>query len=205
MINRPVFKIKDWQKKKFEKHYINYKLTKEFESDFEAAEKSWVELNEKLKKAKREYYDSHRAVKTCDETARAALSNPKISQDQREKLEDKSKKAREDVERAQKRYKDTLIEMDIYRPHHIQKMQDVFAKTQNFEQERMLFFKQTFTECYDILAHLHQDERFDELLERYLRVVNGVNPKNDLDWWAVNFGPGTAPNWPRYEEYHEKN
>ena len=40
---------KEWMKKKYEKHYINYKQTKEFEQDFELAEKSWVELNEKIK------------------------------------------------------------------------------------------------------------------------------------------------------------
>lgn len=192
-------------KKKYEKHYINYKQTKEFEQDFELAEKSWAELNEKLKRGRRDYYDAHRAVRACEEAARAASTSPKVSQEQRDKLDEKTKRAREEVERAQKRYKDTLIEMDIYKPQHMRKMLDVFTKTQNFEQERMLFFKQTFTECYDTLSRLYQDERLDELFEAYLRTVNGVDAKGDLEWWEMNFGPGTQANWPTYEEYQEKS
>lgn len=204
-MNNPVFKIKEWAKKKYEKHYINYKQTKEFEQEFELAEKSWVELNEKLKRAKREYYDAHRAVKSCEETARSASTNPKISQDQREKLDEKTKRAREEVERSQKRYKDTLIEMDIYKPQHMRKMLEVFAKTQTFEQERMLFVKQTFSECYDVLSKINQDERFDELFEAQRESIQSVDAKSDVEWWEITFGPGTQANWPAYEEFQEKN
>lgn len=192
-------------KKKYEKHVINYKQTKEFEQDFDLAEKSWVELNEKAKRCKKDYYEAHKTVKSCEETAKAASTSPKVSQEQREKLDEKTKKAREEVERALKRYKDTLIEMDIYKPQHMRKMLDVFAKTQNFEQERMLFFKQTFAETYDILSKLYQDERIDQLFEAYLAHINAIDAKSDLEWWELNFGPGTQANWPVFEEYQEKN
>ena len=87
IINNPVFKIKEWVKKKYEKHVINYKQTKEFEQDFDLAEKSWVELNEKAKRCKKDYYEAHKTVKSCEETAKAASTSPKVSQEQREKLE----------------------------------------------------------------------------------------------------------------------
>lgn len=205
LVNRPVLKINDWQKKKYEKHLVNFKQTKEFEKDFEIAQKSWFDLNEKLKKAKKEYYESIKATKTSEETAREARSNPKISQDQRDKLDEKSKRSREEQEKAQQRYKDVLKEMDIYKPHHMEQMGQVFNKTQNFEKERMLFFKQTFKECLDILAQSHQDDRYDQLIADYLNVINNVDPESDLAWWSNNFGIGTRPNWPVYEEYQERS
>jgi hypothetical protein len=204
IVNKPVMKIKDWQKKRYEKHIVNFKQTKEFENEFESAQKSWFELNEKLKKAKKDYYDAIRGARAAEEASRAALTNPKMNQEQRDKLEEKSKRAREEEERAQRKYKDVLIEMDIYKPRHMQKMTDVFAKTQNFEQERMLFFKQTFMECYALHRQAHTDARFNDLFENFHVVVDNINPKEDLDWWANTFGPGTAPNWPVYEEFHEK-
>lgn len=201
LVNRPVFKIKDWLKKKYEKHIINYKQTKEFENEFENAEKSWVELNDKLKKHKKEYYESIKTTKQNEETARSAQSNPKINQEQREKLDEKAKKSRDDEERARKRYKDTLTEMELYKPHHMSKMSEVFGKTQNFEQERILFFKQTLFECHEILEKESKEDKFAELFEEFMEHINNVNPNNDLEWWSQNFGADTKPNWPAFEEY----
>lgn len=204
LVNSPVFKVKEWTKKKYEKHYINYKQTKEFEQEFEAAEKSWLELNEKLKKCRRDYYDAHRTVLQCDKTAKEARVNPKVSQDQRDKLDEKTKRAREDVERSRARYKDTLTEMDIYKPEHMRKMLDVFARTQTFEQERMLFVKQTLAECYDILDKQRRDRRFDELFDEWRGSLEAVDARADVEWWEMTFGPGTQANWPGFEEFQEK-
>ena len=50
LINYPVFKIKDWLKRKYQRSIINFKQTKEFEENFEEAQSSWLELYDKLKK-----------------------------------------------------------------------------------------------------------------------------------------------------------
>ncbi|CAF0845862.1 unnamed protein product [Brachionus calyciflorus] len=203
LINRPVLKIKDWLKIRYEKSIINYKQTKEFENEFETAEKSWLVLNEKLRKYKKEYFDSIKDTKQSEETAKMAQSNPKYTLEQRSKLEEKVKRCKEEQERALKLYKDTLIELDLYKPRHIAKMTEVFEKTQNFEQERILFFKRTFSECQEILQNHHVNERFDEIFEEALQNINSVNPEDDLNWWSKHFGVETKPNWPVFEEYNQ--
>ena len=126
----------------------------------------------------------------------------KLNQEQKQKIEEKLNKAREDQEKALNKYKQILTEMDIYKPQHIKKMTEVFDRTQNFESERMLFFKQTFVECSDILK-IQNDERFEHIFNQYLEKVNKTNPKNDLDWWSRHFGVDTTPNWPVFEDHEE--
>jgi hypothetical protein len=203
LINKPVFKIQDWLKKKYEKHFFSFKQTKEFENEFVSNAKPWVEQIEKLKKFKREYYESIKATKQAEDQVLTGQSNPKLSQEQKEKLEEKAKRSREEQDRSLRRYKDQLIQIDLYKPTHIEKMTDVFNKTQNFEHDRMMFFKQTFMECYDILQ-IHRDERFDAIFDNYINQVNLVNPKSDLEWWSRTYGPDTKPNWPAFEEYREQ-
>jgi hypothetical protein len=200
LINKPVFKIQQWLKKKYEKSFLSYKQTKEFEADFVTNAKPWVEQIEKLKKLKREYYDSIKATKQAEDQATAAQSSPKHSQEQKDKLEEKAKRSREEQDRALKRYKDQLVQIDLYKPRHMEKMIEVFNKTQNFEHDRMMFFKQTFLECYDIMQ-IHQDERLDTIFSNYINQVNNLNPKHDLEYWSHKYGPDTRPNWPVFEEY----
>ena len=200
LINKPVFKIQQWLKKKYEKSFLSFKQTKEFEADFVTNAKPWVEQIDKLKKLKREYYDSIRATKQAEDQATAAQSSPKHSQEQKDKLEEKAKRSREEQDRTLKRYKDQLVQIDLYKPRHMEKMIDVFNKTQNFEHDRIMFFKQTFSDCYDIMQ-IHQDERLDTIFSNYIKQVNNVNPKHDLEYWSHKYGPDTRPNWPVFEEY----
>jgi hypothetical protein len=64
----------------------------------------------------------------------------------------------------------------------------------------MIFFKQIFLECHDLIP-IHNDERFDEMLAEYVDKVNKANLVNDLEWWSRHFGVDTQPNWPQFEEY----
>lgn len=205
LINKPVAKIKNWLKTKYEKSTFDFKFkqTREFESEFKSAEKSWVDLNDKLQRHKKEYYESIKASKHSDNVARSAQTNPKINQEQRDKLEEKSQRAREEEEKARKRYQDTLTEIELYKQRHIEKMTEVFNRTQNFEQERILFFKQTLIEAHDYLK-IHNDERFDQLFNLLVHHLNLISPMHDLDWWSKNYGVDMQAVWPSFEEYQEK-
>lgn len=202
LINYSVFKIKDWLKRKYQRSIINYKQTKEFEENFEEAQSSWVDLYDKLKKSKKEYEEAIETRKSCHETAVSAESNPKYTPEQRLKLCQRDEKAVEDQQRAREKYKESVIQMNLYQPRYIENMTEAFAKTQNFEQERMLFFKQIFLECHEVLQ-IHHDERLDELFEELLQKVNSINPQSDIEWWAGKYGTGTQGNWPQFEDLDE--
>lgn len=199
LINYPVFKIKDWLKRSYQKSFINYKQTKEFEENFEEAQSAWIELYDRMKKSKKEYEESIQHSKKTQEESVSAESNPKFTPEQRTKLEQRAEKAVEEQARFKEKYKESVIQMNLYQPRYIENMTEAFNKTQNFEQERMLFFKQVFLECHEILQ-IHQDERFDELFEELVGRVNSINPQDDVEWWSNHYGLGTQPNWPEFED-----
>ena len=154
----------------------------------------------KLNGCKVGYYDSIEKAKLKEEKALSSQSDPKLNQEQKDKMSEKAQKARDDQEKALKSYQQTLTEIDLYKPQHIKKMSEVFNKTQDFELQRMLFFKQIFVECHDLLK-TYEDERFPQIFDEYVDKVNTANAKSDLDWWSRHYGVDTQPNWPQFEEY----
>jgi hypothetical protein len=187
LINYPVFKIKDWIKRHYAKNIINYKRTKEFEENFEDAQKSWVELNGRMVKAKKEYVESIKNARNANDAAISAESNPQHTNESRNKLKQKAENAVDEQARSKEKYKESVIQMNLYRPRYVENMTEAFNKAQNFEQERMLFFKQVFLECHELMQ-IHQDERFDELFEELLQKINSINPQEDIGWWSEKYG-----------------
>ena len=168
--------------------------------DFNNAEKSWRDYIEKLNRSRDNYYESIQKAESKEEKSVSSQNDPKLSQEQKDKINEKALKARDDEKKGLDSYKQTLMEIDLYKPQHIKKMTEVFNRTQDFEQQRMMFFKQIFQECHDLIP-IHNDERFDEMLAEYVDKVNKANPVNDLEWWSRHFGVDTQPNWPQFEEY----
>jgi len=200
LMNEPVNKVKEWLKVNYQKHIINYKKTKEFEDKFIEAQKNWSNLFNKMKKLEKEYKESIENTASCEKTSAAAESNPKILSEQRYKLVDKVLKAKVDQEKSREAYKNSVSEMDLYKGRYIKDMEEVFNLTQNFERERMMFFKTILNEAREKLE-IQQDPRFDELFLESQRIINGIMPDNDLDWWRRNYGTDTVASWPTFIDY----
>lgn len=93
LINYPVFKVKDWIKRHYAKNILSFKQTKEFEENFEDAQKSWVELNDRSKKARKEYLEAIKSARNANEAAESAESNPQHTAESRAKLQQKAEHA----------------------------------------------------------------------------------------------------------------
>jgi hypothetical protein len=89
---------------------------------------------------------------------------------------------------------------DLHKQRYIEQMEEEFEKTQHFEQERMLFFKNIFVKCRGLLQ-IHDDERFDDLFTELQRQLDQVNPGKDLEWWKDHYGTGTSCQWPQFIDY----
>lgn len=201
IVSGPITKIKQFVKQKYQKHIINYKKTKELEDEFEEAQKSWAKLIEKMNKFRKEYYESIKLTRQTDEAARAADVNPKMSDDQRRKMRGKVDTCQREQENYRKRYEDIIKELDLYRPIYVENMTKVFEKTQNLEQERMIFFKQMFLECREILMKIPNDDRNDLIFEELMESLSKLNAQEDTEWWSNQYGIGTKAIWPKFEEY----
>jgi hypothetical protein len=204
IIEQPVTSIKSWVKINYQKHILNFKKTKDFEERFEEAQKNWSNLYHKMEKCEKEFKESIQTTLHCEQTSKSAESNPKYTSEQKYKLQEKAIKAKNDQAKAKEKYQESVIQLDLYRPRYVEQMQVEFKKTEHFEQERMLTFKQVLLKCHDLLEKQHSDDRFDDLYLELQKKINEINPSVDLEYWSNRFGPGTPQNWPVFID-HEKN
>jgi hypothetical protein len=200
IINKPCARIKQWQKDNYPKHFINFKIIKELEDKFEEAQKPWEKLYDRLRKAKKDYYDAVKTAHACADTARSAESNPKYNEEQRLKLNDKLDNSVKDEDREKRKYEEVIKEMDLYKTRYIENMTEVFNEAQQIEKDRMIFFKEIFESCHQILQ-THKDERFQKVFLYYLECIKKMDSNADVEWWSNNFGVGTKPTWPEFENY----
>jgi len=171
LMNNPVLEVKQWIEENYPNNLfnINYKL-QQFAAEFEEAQMSWKEMNKRVMDAKKKYHESIR-----------------VNRPPHEQIE------------ARDRYEMLLRQMDSYKSRYVEKMTNVFEKTQQFELQRMLFFKQIFGECHDLLQ-TYEDPRYPAAFARLSAELGKMQPKDDLAWWSMNYGTGTQPVWPQLEE-----
>lgn len=153
-----------------------------------------------MKKLEKEFKEAIADATESEKASQSAESNPKFTSEQRVKLKDKSIKDKEEQAKAKKRYKESIVELDLYKPRYIENMDEVFKYTQNFERERMLFFKNIFDKCHELLQ-IQNDERYDELFKELHEKISNISPNDDLNWWANHYGPGTQTDWPKFIDY----
>lgn len=195
-------KTKQFIKDKYQKHFVNFKKTKELEDEFEEAQKNWAKLLERMNKAKREYYDAIKSTRSAVAAAREADSNAKVSEENRQKLHAKAESSERDQDAFKRKYESTLTDLEANKQKYIDDMSRVFQKTQNLEQERMVFFKQMLLECHSILQ-TYNDDRHGFIFNELKDSIERLRPEEDTEWWSNKYGPGTKPNWPKFEEYRK--
>jgi hypothetical protein len=174
-------KLKQWRKDNYEKSIINYKKSKEFEKDFEHAQKPWNKLLESISEAKQNYYKLFKLLKQCDQQK---LSMPAETPAETQKqIVDHYIQVKLDVDTARTKYQQLLRDVTPGaepRQRYEANMIEVFQHTQAFEKKRLDFFKEIFTEY---IKTLQQQAVFNKMLDDYVRVLQIHNAQADLDAW----------------------
>ncbi|OWF51969.1 protein kinase C and casein kinase substrate in neurons protein 2-like isoform X2 [Mizuhopecten yessoensis] len=192
--------IKQWQKDNYHKSLMHFKETKEMEDGFKKAQKPWEKKYTKLQAAKKEYHTACRNEKTTANQENNARGDSAVSQDQLKKIQDKLRKYQADVEQSKDKYEACLNDLNGYNAKYIEDMNEVFEKCQNFERERMEFFKKTMFVLHECLD-LSSEPRFSKLYSDLHDTISKADSDSDLAWWSQKSGADMPMNWPTFEEY----
>lgn len=100
----------------------------------------------------------------------------------------------------QDKYKSALSDLDGYNSRYMEDMENAFSKCQDFERERLSFFKEVLL---SMQGHVNVSNKaaLPEIYSNMLNCINRAAADSDLEWWRNNNGPGMAMNWPVYDEY----
>ncbi len=198
----PVSSIKAWVKERYQKSALkNFKQVKEFEADFETAQKSWQKMFEKMKQRKKEYYvycQKERSALTKSETIR---SNIDKTEDQKKKVVQEHELAKYETDRAKKSYIDEVQKLSMYRDTYEKAMKDVFRKTDDFEEVRKRKFEEILRDAHRLFEEQVYSDQYKATLNNFMETLNHINHKHDIQCWEKMYGAGMEFVQPEFEEY----
>lgn len=196
-----IHKIRQWITDNYQKHILTIFIKKQFQEEFEEAQKPWAKSYEKMMKAKKDYYSSIKLAKSAEQTAKFSQSSSDKSEDQKRKLQQDAELAKSEQEKARERYQDEVHAMDLSKERYETNMRKVFQKTQNFEKARKEFFHEIFSEFHTFLLEQVRDPRHLDILKEYNDSLTTFNADIDLKMWSESKGADMDPTWPIFEEY----
>ncbi|CAH1787194.1 unnamed protein product [Owenia fusiformis] len=201
LVNDVIPQIKQWQKDHFHKQMMGgSKESKEMDENFRKAQKPWAKKLEKVQKARKEYHNACKQEKSANIQENNAKGDSAISPDHLKKIQDKAEKARRDVESTHSKYEAALNDINSYNAKYMEDMTEVFDKCQEFEEKRLIFFKEMLFgihKCLDISSNPIYSQIYQDLHQN----ISHADFQKDLKFWSNNNGVGMAMNWPVFEEY----
>ncbi|XP_042198049.1 protein kinase C and casein kinase substrate in neurons protein 1 isoform X2 [Callorhinchus milii] len=194
-------KVKNWQKDMYHKQMIGgFKETKEAEDGFRKAQKPWAKKLKEMEVAKKAYHLACKEEKMAITRETNSKADQSVTADQQKKLQDKVDKCKQEVQKAKEKYEKGLDELGKCTPQYMENMEQVFEQCQQFEEKRLIFFREVLQ---DIKRHLNLTENnsYAIIYQDLEQAIRMADAQEDLKWFSNTQGPGMPMNWPQFEEY----
>ncbi len=195
-------KMVNYKKENYGKSILHIKKIKEFERDFEQAQKSWVKLLDKINKAKKDYQDAHRQLKKAEIAEKIIESDRGAEDEQKTKVKLSVSTYKKECDALRSKYKQYIEDMTNTRPNYENGMKEVLDRTHTFEKKRLAQFKALFTALQQALL-IDKDPHLASMNEAFTKAINSQDIEKDIQWWNSHFGSDTNTTWPSFEELKE--
>lgn len=195
--------LKHWQKEHFHKTPLpphGLKEAKLFEQDFEQAQKPWAKRLRKVYHGKKEYHQACKTERSLQVQVQNAKNDPSGTPEQLKKMQDKLKKAEKEVERTRSNYTNALNDLDAESPRYLEEMTKVFNRTQDFERERLTYFKCLFMNMQQML-NVTLKANFKTIYTELEQAISLSDIDSDLNLWSSKHGVDMPATFPKFEEY----
>lgn len=195
-------KMVAFKKENYGRSILHIKKVKEFEHDFEQAQKSWLKLLDKINKAKKEYHDARRLLKKAEAAEQIVESDRGAEDEQKQKVKLSVSSYRKQAEAAKSKYQQHVTDMTNSRPNYENSMKEVLDRTHAFERKRLAQFVALFT-AIDQAQTIDKDPHLVTMAEAFKKAVAVHDTEKDIQWWNSHYGSDTNSAWPIFEEYKD--
>ncbi|XDV26206.1 hypothetical protein PO909_029970 [Leuciscus waleckii] len=193
-------KVKNWQKDAYHKQMIGgFKETKEADDGFRKAQKPWAKKLKEVDAMKKAYHvacKDEKAAASRESASKLENNNPEVQK----KLQEKVEKSQQEVQKAQERYEKSLVELEKVTPQYMENMEQVFEQWQQFEDNRLGFFKELLLGVKQHLD-LSANHKYTTVYHTLEDTIQAADAQEDLRWFRSNHGPGMPMSWPQFEEF----
>ncbi|CAF0750559.1 unnamed protein product [Adineta ricciae] len=194
-----VEKMVTYKKDNYGKSILHVKKIKEFERDFEQAQKPWLKLLDKINRAKKDYQDAQRQFKKAETAEKIIESDRGAEEEQKTKVQLSVSTYKKQCEALKSKYLQYIEEMKSTRANYENAMKEVLDRTHSFERKRLAQFKLLFTAFQQALV-IDKDPHLVKMAEAFTQSLNTHDADKDIQWWNSHFGSDTNTNWPSFEE-----
>jgi len=133
--------VQSWKAEHYHKTIMHLKEAKKAEDGFFKAQKPWTKHLQRTHRSRKAFHSACKELDVHNSTLLSAESNPDATKDQLMRMKEKKERAQRDVAKCREKYRERLEETRHYQSRYIEDMQLQFDKCQQFERERMLYFK----------------------------------------------------------------
>lgn len=188
-----------YKKENYGKSILHVKKIKDFENDFERAQRSYLKLLDKISKAKKEYHEAQRQFKKAETAEQIVDSDHGIEPEQKKKLKLSVDTYRKQAEALKSKYQQYVTDMTNLRPNYQDAMKEVLDRTHAFERKRLIHFKDSFAALQKSLI-ITDDQHLKDMTKSFNDALKIHNAEEDITWWNSHFGSDTNTAWPAFEE-----
>lgn len=195
--------LKHWQKENYPKTQLplqTVKISKQFEQEFEQAQKPWAKRSKKVHHCKKEYYQACKTERYLQVQVQNAKSELSGNTEQPRKLQEKWEKAVKEVETTRAAYQKAVDDLKIESPRYLEEMTKVFSQTQEFERKRLAFLNSVYADLAKAL-NITNHADFPQIYDDLLKEISKGNEDSDLAWWSANHGVDMPYVLPEFDEY----
>jgi len=192
-------KMAIYKKENYGKSILHVKKIKEFERDFEHAQKSWLKLLDKINKAKKDYQDAQRLLKKAETAEKIIESDRGAEDDQKTKVKLSVITYKKEADALKSKCQQYIEEMKNSRPNYENSMKEVLDRTHKFEKNRLAQFKTLFTALHQALL-TDKDPHLIKMSESFKTAIEVHDAEKDIQWWNSHFGSDTNTAWPTFDE-----
>ncbi len=152
--------IQNWRSAHYHKPpmHLQLKEVKKADEGFARAQKPWTKHLVKTRRAKKSFHQAARDLELQNFALQQAEGNPDITGEQTAKVRERQERAQQEVDKALKKYEEKLRDLQHYKGRYVEDMTMQFDRCQEFENQRMDFFKDTLQALKEALD-LSQSER----------------------------------------------
>ena len=188
-----------YKKDNYGKSILHVKKIKDFERDFERAQRTYLKVLDKISKAKKEYHDAHRLLKKAETAEKIIDSDYGAEPEQKKKLKLSVDTYRKQAEALKSKYQQYITDMTNLRPSYQDSMKEVLDRTHAFEHKRLTHFKDSIAALQQALV-IGDDAHLKQMSLSFIEALKTHNAEEDIQWWNAHFGSDTNTAWPTFEE-----
>ncbi|CAF0978032.1 unnamed protein product [Adineta steineri] len=192
-------KMVSYKKENYGKSILHVKKIKEFERDFEQAQKSWIKLLDKINKSRRDYQDAQRLLKKAETAEKIIESDRGAEEEQKSQMKLSVSTYKKQSEATRSKYQQNIEDMKNTRPNYENSMKEVLDRTHTFERRRLTQFKTLFAALHQALI-IEKDSHLLTMTDLFNKSAAAHDAEKDIQWWNSHFGSDTNTAWPSFEE-----